>query len=161
MRVSFLEAMAEFRAEGRGGLADGSLEGDFLRAYALRPLDGAEFAAYVAAELRRAEGEGRTVLWYVEGDAYLGRLSIRHRPGARELRRGGHIGYNVRPSARGRGHATAILRAALPVAHALGIDPALLTCDAGNAASRRVIERCGGVLAEQDGEVLRYWVRTG
>jgi predicted acetyltransferase len=54
-----------------------------------------------------------------------------------------------------------MLRAALPIAHALGIDPALLTCDAGNAASRRVIERCGGVLAEQDGEVLRYWVRTG
>ena len=34
------------------------------------------------------------------------------------LRRGGHIGYDVRPSARRRGHATAMLAAALPLAAA-------------------------------------------
>ena len=38
------------------------------------------------------------------------------------------------------GHATAMLAAALPVARSLGIDPALLTCDDDNIASRKVIE---------------------
>ena len=53
---------------------------------------------------------GSTYLWWVDGDEYLGRLSIRHRltPWLEEY--GGHIGYVVRPSARGRGEATAMLR---------------------------------------------------
>ena len=68
---------------------------------------------------------------------------------------GGHIGYDMRPSARCRGHATAMLRAALPVAGALGIDQALITCDADNVGSRRVIERNGGILEDQRGDKLR------
>src|SRR5690242_3199976 len=87
------------------------------------------------------------MLWWVDGDEYLGRIAIRHRLTAQLRASGGHIGYDVRPSARRRGHATAMLRAALPVARALGVDSALVTCDAGNVASRRVIERNGGVPA--------------
>ena len=49
-----------------------------------------------------------------------------------------------------------MLRAALPLAHGLGIDPALITCDATNMASRRVIERNGGILDASDG-ILRFW----
>jgi predicted acetyltransferase len=91
---------------------------------------------------------------------YLGRISVRHRltPALWEI--GGHIGYDVRPSARRRGHATAMLRLALPVAHRLGIDPALITCDSANVASRRVIERNGGVFEDERRGTLRYWVRT-
>ena len=37
-----------------------------------------------------------------------------------------------------------MLAAALPIAQALGIDEALLTCDETNVASRRVIEANGG-----------------
>jgi predicted acetyltransferase len=56
-----------------------------------------------------------TTLWWVDGPAHLGRIAIRHRltPWLREV--AGHIGYDVRPSARRRGHATAMLAAALPV----------------------------------------------
>lgn len=102
-----------------------------------------------------------TTLWWVDGDDYLGRLSIRHEltDWLREL--GGHIGYVVRPSARGRGHAGAMLAASLPIAHSLGIDPALLTCDDTNAVSRRVIESCGGVFEDQREDKLRFWVPTG
>ena len=39
-----------------------------------------------------------------------------------------------------------MLAAALPLAAALGIDPARVDCDADNVASRRVIEKNGGVL---------------
>lgn len=59
------------------------------------------------------------------------------------------------------GHATAMLRASLPVARALGISSALLTCDVDNEGSRRVIERNGGVLEDRRGAKLRFWVPTG
>ena len=53
-----------------------------------------------------------------------------------------------------------MLAAALPVAHGLGIDPALVTCDDTNLASRKVIEANGGVYESQRGQKLRYWVPT-
>lgn len=65
----------------------------------------------------------------------LGRLAIRHRLTLQLREVGGHIGYHVRPSARRYGHATAMGRAALPVARNLGIESALLTCDITNVAS--------------------------
>ncbi len=53
-----------------------------------------------------------------------------------------------------------MLRRALPVAAGLGIDSALVTCDTGNVASRRVIESDSGVLEDERGDKLRFWVRT-
>jgi predicted acetyltransferase len=73
---------------------------------------------------------------------------------------GGQIGYDVRPSARRRGHARAMLAAALPLANALGIPEALLTCDETNVASRRVIEANGGRYIGSVGEKRRYRVPT-
>jgi predicted acetyltransferase len=102
----------------------------------------------------------QTVLWWVAGDEYLGRLSIRHRLTAHLLHEGGNIGFEVRPGARRRGHATAMLAAALPLAAALGVDPARLDCDVDNPASRRVIEKNGGVLDEERDDVLFFWVPT-
>ncbi len=102
-----------------------------------------------------------TTFWWIDRDEFLGRLAIRHRLTERLLDIGGHIGYDVRPSARRRGHATAMLAAALRPARDLCIDPALLTCNFENVASRRVIEANGGVLEDQRGNVLRYWVPTG
>lgn len=40
------------------------------------------------------------------------------------------------------------------------LDPALLTCDADNVGSRRVIESDGGVLEDQREDKLRFWVPT-
>jgi predicted acetyltransferase len=99
-------------------------------------------------------------MWWVEQDEYLGRIAVRHRLTAQLREVGGHIGYDVRPSARRRGHATAMLRAALPVVRSLGINSALVTCDVDNVASRKVIERNGGVLEDQRGDKLRFWVPT-
>jgi len=66
----------------------------------------------------------------------------------------------VRPSVRRRGYATLMLRLSLPVAHQLGIDPALITCDDTNVGSRRVIEANGGRLASASDGILRFWVPT-
>ena len=112
-------------------------------------------------ETTRPEGfVAMTTLWWVDGEEYLGRLSVRHEltDFLREL--GGHIGYMVRPSARRRGHATAMLAAALPIVRDLGIDPALVTCDATNTASRQVIESNGVVFEDRREDKLRFWVPT-
>lgn len=95
-----------------------------------------------------------TLLWWVDGREYLGRISLWHELTG-NLGESGHVGYDIRPSARGRGYATAMLRAALPVAHRLGINPALLSTSIGNVASRRVIEANGGRLVDlRDGRLF-------
>ena len=53
-----------------------------------------------------------------------------------------------------------MLKAALPWALGLGIDPALVTCDEDNAGSVGVIEAAGGVLEDVRGIKRRYWVPT-
>ena len=126
--------------------------GSDLAEWADRWVTDEGFAAYVDTVVRDREEDAPrrptwvpcTTLWWVDGSTYLGRIAIRHRltPSLREV--GGHIGYDVRRSARRQGHATAMLAAALPVAAALGIDPALVTCDDTNVASRKVIEHNGG-----------------
>ena len=42
----------------------------------------------------------------------------------------------------------------------MGIDPALITCDATNVASRRVIETNGGIFEDELDGILRFWVPT-
>ena len=76
---------------------------------------------------------------------------------------GGHIGYGIKPSARGRGLATKQLALALEKAKSLGIERALITCDRTNVASKQVILRNGGVpdtpFIETDGTVVeRFWI---
>ena len=76
---------------------------------------------------------------------------------------GGHIGYSVRPTERGRGCGTELLRRALQVCGRVGIKRVLVTCDKSNPASAGVIKNCGGVLENEipqpDGEILqRYWI---
>ena len=165
---SFVAAMAEFQAEGQGGPRDDSVTGHAIRAYANRWADPAEFALYLREldddareESRRPEGRvPQTTRWWVSGDEYLGRISIRHRLTAHLRETGGHIGYDIRPSARQRGHATAMLAAAIPVARSLGITRALLTSDEDNLASRKVIEANGGVVEDKRSGKVRYWVPT-
>ncbi|MEU4194682.1 GNAT family N-acetyltransferase [Kribbella sp. NPDC026611] len=143
----------------------GPFEEDWTREQAADP---AEFARLVEAIKTEADPDTelpddlvhQTVLWFVDGDEFLGRLSIRHWLTAALNEVGGHIGYCVRPSARRRGYATQMLVQSLPVAAALGIDPALVTCDADNAGSRKVIEAAGGELEDERHGKLRFWVPT-
>lgn len=165
---SFLAAMDEFRAEGRGGPADDSALGRDIHLVGPAWTDPRGFALYVdALTLQSQEDAPRpdgyvpaTTLWWVDGVEFLGRKQIRHRLTDHLREVGGHVGYDVRPAARRRGHATAMLRAGLSVAAGLGIDDALITCDTENVASRKVIEANGGIFEDEHNGKLRYWVRT-
>ncbi|MHB8958235.1 MAG: GNAT family N-acetyltransferase [Candidatus Limnocylindrales bacterium] len=168
LRRSFADAMDEFRSEGRGSADDRSVIGRYLRDHAAAMASDRAFEAFVARiRADRLEETPRppgfvpaTELWWVEGDAFLGRVGVRHRLTPTLLEAGGHIGYDVRPSARRRGHATEMLRQALAVARELAVDSALVTCDVDNVGSRTVIERNGGVLEDERAGKLRFWVPT-
>jgi predicted acetyltransferase len=167
VHASFVAAMEEFRAEGRGP-HDNSMIGSDIGRFGARWADPEAFAEYAAwlrgqalEEAPRPPGHvPSTTLWWVSGTEFLGRIAIRHRLTPGLLEYGGHIGYDVRPSGRRRGHATSMLTAALPVAAGLGIDRVLVTCDADNEGSRKVIEASGGELEDQRGVKLRYWIRA-
>ena len=163
-RESFLAAMQEFTEEGRCG--DRTMVGDDIARYAGTWGTAEGFAAYVdrllldETEPRSAEFVTTTSLFWVEGDEYLGRIAVRHRLNDWLHEVGGHVGYDVRRSARRQGHATAMLAAVKPLCRQHGIDRALVTCDTDNLASRRVIEHNGGVLEDERNGKLRFWVPT-
>jgi predicted acetyltransferase len=171
---SFLAAADEFVAAGQehyAGLVTLAPEPGFAGVEFTRdgledPGTFARFTAYLLAErlpdTPRPEGwVPHTVKWVVEGEEYVGRISLRHTLNDLLLTWGGHIGYGVRPTARGRGAATAALAQMLPIAAGMGIDPVLVTCDVDNEPSRRTIERNGGVYEDTREGKLRYWVPTG
>lgn len=162
LRDAWLAAHHEW---GRGLHEDGS---------GLRPDDDVEspdgFAAWVSRLIRQADpaedpGPGRvhcTYRWIVEDGEVLGAIALRHELNDFLLRRGGHIGYGVRPSARRRGVATWALGEMLGEARALGLDRVLIACLADNVASARTIEHHGGVLENvtdtEAGPLRRYWI---
>lgn len=164
LHESWLEAYREW---GEGAQIDGAA----LRAEDRfdEPHDFARFVARLrsTADPEVAQPSGfvhATTLWIVEDKRYVGSIDLRHSLTDYLLSFGGHIGYGVRPSARGRGIATWALGAILPVAHELGIDRVLVTCEENNAASAAIIEKCGGVYEDtrNNGEVnfRRYWIAT-
>ncbi|WP_300678990.1 GNAT family N-acetyltransferase [Nocardioides sp.] len=95
-----------------------------------------------------------------DADLLVGFVQVRHALNDRLRVRGGHIGYSVRRSRQGEGHATRALGLALVHARGLGLDRVLITCDDTNAGSIRVIEANGGVLADVTDGVRRSWVPT-
>ena len=85
--------------------------------------------------------------WLDDGD-FCGVATLRFVPGSDALPAAvpGHIGYAVVPWKRRRGYATRALELLLPVAREVGLSRVEITCDEDNEASRRVIEKKGGVL---------------
>ncbi|MGW5721514.1 GNAT family N-acetyltransferase [Amycolatopsis sp. NPDC003865] len=155
---SFLAALREYHREGSHTELDPDLLADPEQFR--RWLESVRDAGLRGTGTIDRDRVPHRILWWVTGDEYLGRVRLNLRLNDELAEFGGHLGYDVRPSARGRGHATALLRAALRVARESGIDDVLLTCAPDNHASRRVIERNGGVLADTSrAGRLRYWCR--
>jgi predicted acetyltransferase len=129
-----------------------------------------DFEAFLARLDACKRGEGipahfvpHTTYWLVEDGVVVGVTNIRHRLTDALRREGGNIGYGVRPSARGRGFAHALLRGALARARGLGLSEVLLTCGKDNVASAKTILDGGGTLISEEhlaerGEVVQRYV---
>ena len=106
-----------------------------------------------------------TTFWLANGKRLIGRSSLRHWLTTELAHEGGHIGYDIRPSERRKGYGTLILELTLVKARALGLSQTLLTCDADNVASARIIEKNGGELQRQTisqrtGKIIsQYWIK--
>ena len=90
----------------------------------------------------------------------VGFLNLRLRLSNFLLEEGGHIGYSIRLSERGKGYAKETLRQGLQIAKEKNIKQALVTCSVKNPASRAVILANGGLLEDVRDGVERYWIEA-
>jgi len=96
-------------------------------------------------------------------DTILGAVAIRYYLNSKNIVDGGHVGYGICPEFRGKGYGNLILALALQKMQKMGIRKVLVTCDADNTASQKVIVHNGGILENQtfneDGiKINRYWI---
>jgi predicted acetyltransferase len=171
-QIRLIEPTLELKAEFQSMVAEYAAAGEkyYVDMYAEAVED---FDGYVAKLHDHAKGlnlpEGwvpSSTFWLVRGDdnRILGCSRLRHYLSGDLRYEGGHIGYDIRPSERRKGHGALILRLTLQKARELGLERVLITCHADNIASQRIIEKNGGkfasqVIPTQGGKPLRrYWV---
>lgn len=152
-KVAICEMVAEFQA------ADSAMDGGF---YSL----DRDFADWLVRNQDYEMGlnlpaDFVPAIQYVsfdEAGQAIGFLHLRLRLNDYLLEKGGHIGYSIRPSQRGKGHAKEQLRLGLQEAASKNIFKVLVTCEETNDASRRTILACGGLLENVQEGVERYWI---
>lgn len=107
-----------------------------------------------------------TTLYLLNGEEVLGSVRIRH-----DLTNDyisnfiGHIGYDVKPSARQKGVGSLLLRAGLDKARQLGLQKVLVLCEKNNIASKAIIMKQGGIfeseIIDDEGHCyLRFWINS-
>jgi predicted acetyltransferase len=160
---SYIEAVKEFQVD-----SDTTHRTQAIKKLSVVELE-ADFEGYIEKLKSQSRGDNlpegyvpATTYWLVDEGEFIGSLNIRHRLTERLEKYHGHIGYDVRPSRRGKGYATKMLELALPKAKELGIDRVLVSCLTTNTASRRVIEKNGGIFESEahdpyeDADLLRF-----
>ncbi len=99
-----------------------------------------------------------TTYYCVSDSKILGSIRVRKGTNANVENVIGHVGYETRPSARGKGVASFLLAW---VREHVVTDSVIVTCSIDNPASQKVIENCGGeylgnYTSENEGTVRRY-----
>ncbi|WP_040211442.1 GNAT family N-acetyltransferase [Clostridium polynesiense] len=89
----------------------------------------------------------------------VGLSKLRHSLTPLLFKKGGHIGYSIRPTERGKGYGNIILKETLNKAKELGIRKVLITCKEDNLYSKRIIEKNGGRIEDVVEGICRYWIK--
>lgn len=111
-------------------------------------------------------GVSATFFFFMDDDHILGGIQIRHSTNHPNLSIdawcGGHIGYGLRPSARGMWLSREMLQLGLIEARELAIKKVLISAHEDNIASWKTIESCGGEYIKtipDEGKNLKvYWI---
>lgn len=100
----------------------------------------------------------QTIYWMYINGRPVAYGKLRHKLNEELLSYGGHVGYIVRPSERGKGYGKLFLAKLVEAARMKDIDKSLLTCDETNLLSRKVIESNHGRLEDIIDGICRYWI---
>lgn len=92
------------------------------------------------------------IYWLLADGVPAGIGKIRMGLNAHSRAIGGNIGYAIALPHRGKGYATAFLRMLLEKANEHGVSEKLLTVEKYNPASRKVIEKNGGIMIKENEE---------
>ncbi|MFC3023163.1 GNAT family N-acetyltransferase [Vibrio zhugei] len=122
--------------------------------------------AYLLGLIERSKATAELTNGYLPSTTYyclanskiLGAIRVRKGTNAKVENVIGHIGYETRPSARGKGVASFLLAW---VRDHVVTDAVIVTCSMDNPASQKVIENCGGeylgnYVTDSEGTVRRY-----
>lgn len=106
----------------------------------------------------------QTTYLAIENNKIVGFINIRWKAVPKLLGMGGFIGYSIVPRERGKGYASEMLRFALKEIPKTIYEKVLVTCKECNIASKKVIEKNGGIFEntyyneENKQNYLRYWI---
>ena len=129
-------------------------------------MNDSEFKDYLYGNINMSKGINlkhewvpQTKYWLLVDGYPVGVGKLRHCLNDSLRKIGGHIGYCIRPTARGKGYGNLVLCEMLKKAKERSIPKALITCKQTNILSKRVIQHNGGILERiENGECL-YWIK--
>ena len=124
-----------------------------------------DFPNWVAHRVEMADGVGlpegwvpSTTFWLMDDGIPVALSCLRCRLTDALRKGGGHIGYAVDGTKRGRGYGKALLGLMIQEARRMGITEELLvTVHPDNTASRKVAEANGGELRRETPDRVYYW----
>ncbi|MRN55124.1 GNAT family N-acetyltransferase [Paenibacillus monticola] len=130
-------------------------------------IDYAHFPSFIRERMDMAEGVNlsahyvpQTTYWLLIDSKPVGIGKLRHFLNESLSKSGGHIGYAIRPSERGKGYGSLILSELIKAAKQKDISVLLLTCDELNLPSRKVIEANSGRLQKTENGKCAYLITT-
>lgn len=99
-----------------------------------------------------------------ENNRIIGASNLRHYLDEMSKKYWGHIGYGIRPSERGKGYGTRILKLTLEEAKKINLSKVWLGAYESNVGSWKLMEKCGAtfykIVYEEDTNlpIKKYWI---
>jgi predicted acetyltransferase len=100
----------------------------------------------------------QTTFWLRRNGYPIGMSKLRIKLNEALFKTGGNIGFCIRPTERGKGYASIILKKTLDIAKHMGLNKSLLTCDVDNSPSWKTIEKANGKLEKIENGERYYWI---